>query len=49
MKRILKTLKFWKKMKELKMRKRKKEGQISSSDIGEKIKLNEDYLYDVIN
>ena len=33
----------------IKNEKEKKEGQISSSDIGEKIKLNEDYLYDVIN
>ena len=33
----------------IKNEKEKKEGQIGSSDIGEKIKLNEDYLYDVIN
>ena len=30
----------------IKNEKEKKEGQIGSSDIGEKIKLNEDYLYD---
>ena len=33
----------------IKNEKEKKEGQIGSYDIGEKIKLNEDYLYDVIN
>ena len=33
----------------IKNEKEKNEGQIRSSDIGEKIKLNEDYLYDVIN
>ena len=33
----------------IKNEKEKNEGQIGSSDIGEKIKLNEDYLYDVIN
>jgi hypothetical protein len=33
----------------IKNEKEKKEGHIGSSDIGEKIKLNEDYLYDVIN
>ena len=33
----------------IKNEKEKKEVQIGSSDIGEKIKLNEDYLYDVIN
>ena len=33
----------------IKNEKEKKEGQIGSSDIGEKIKLNDDYLYDVIN
>lgn len=33
----------------IKNEKEKKEGQIGSSDISEKIKLNEDYLYDVIN
>ena len=33
----------------IKNEKEKKEGQIGSSDIGEKIKLNQDYLYDVIN
>ena len=33
----------------IKNEKEKNEGQIGSSDIEEKIKLNEDYLYDVIN
>ena len=33
----------------IKNEKEKKEGEVHTTDISEKIKLNEDYLYDVIN
>ena len=49
MKKILKISELCEERERIKNEKEKNEGKNGETDINEKIKLNEDYLYDVIN